>query len=217
MQSIQLMLADTPSMMLDGLKLLLESERNFHVIEQTDHLEDCLEKMMQYNPDLLILNIDLPDYEGLKILKEINTLDRKIKILILTERLEIKNLILAVEIGIDGYLTKQSKFIELKQAIFSLMKGEVYIDQQVLYQMRMQRDRIENDCKKLERLTKRELDVLKNLSIGMYNKEIATKLEISERTVKNHIFSIFKKLSVADRTQAALFAIRCGVVDLYGE
>ncbi len=217
MQSIQLMLADTPSMMLDGLKLLLESERNFHVIAQTDHLEDCLEKMMQYNPDLLILNIDLPDYEGLKILKEINTLDRKIKILILTERLEIKNLILAVEIGIDGYLTKQSKFIELKQAIFSLMKGEVYIDQQVLYQMRMQRDRIENDCKKLERLTKRELDVLKNLSIGMYNKEIATKLEISERTVKNHIFSIFKKLSVADRTQAALFAIRCGVVDLYGE
>ena len=147
----------------------------------------------------------------------IYTLDRKIKILILTERLEIKNLILAVEIGIDGYLTKQSKFIELKQAIFSLMKGEVYIDQQVLYQMRMQRDRIENDCKKLERLTKRELDVLKNLSIGMYNKEIATKLEISERTVKNHIFSIFKKLSVADRTQAALFAIRCGVVDLYGE
>lgn len=217
MQSIQLMLADTPSMMLDGLKLLLESERNFHVIAQTDHLEDCLEKMMQYNPDLLILNIDLPDYEGLKILKEINTLDRKIKILILTERLEIKNLILAVEIGIDGYLTKQSKFIELKQAIFSLMKGEVYIDQQVLYQMLMQRDRIENDCKKLERLTKRELDVLKNLSIGMYNKEIATKLEISERTVKNHIFSIFKKLSVADRTQAALFAIRCGVVDLYGE
>ncbi len=217
MQSIQLMLADTPSMMLDGLKFLLESERNFHVIAQTDHLEDCLEKMMQYNPDLLILNIDLPDYEGLKILKEINTLDRKIKILILTERLEIKNLILAVEIGIDGYLTKQSKFIELKQAIFSLMKGEVYIDQQVLYQMRMQRDRIENDCKKLERLTKRELDVLKNISIGMYNKEIATKLEISERTVKNHIFSIFKKLSVADRTQAALFAIRCGVVDLYGE
>ena len=73
---------------------------------------------------------------------------------------------------------------------------------------------MKNDHDKLESLTKRELDVLKNLAVGMYNKEIATKLNISERTVKNHVSNIFKKIGVADRTQAAVFAIRNNLVDI---
>ncbi len=73
---------------------------------------------------------------------------------------------------------------------------------------------MKNNHAKLESLTKRELDVLKNLAVGMYNKEIATKLNISERTVKNHVSNIFKKIGVADRTQAAVFAIRNNLVDI---
>ena len=120
-----------------------------------------------------------------------------------------------VSLGIDGYLLKKSDFAELKKAIISIMNGDTYITSDWVEETTDVGSYRKYDIDKINQLTHRELDVLKNLSLGMYNKEIAIRLDISERTVKNHISSIFKKIGVSDRTQAAVFSIRNNLVNIY--
>ena len=123
-------------------------------------------------------------------------------------------LIRAVDIGVDGYILKNSGSAELKKAIMSIINGESYIQPDLIPALNS-RLVSRNDCMgKIEMLTRRELEVLIFVATGMFNKEIAEKMSISERTVKNHISSIFKKIDVADRTQAAVFAIKNNIVDI---
>lgn len=213
---IRLMIADNSSMMREGLKLLLESEDNFQVIGKSDDITECLHILSEKKPDLLILNIAMPDQAGFSILNQLNREKiRPVKVLILTECDDIQYLFQSIEIGIDGYLLKQAEVDELKQAIISIMDGETYIQPDLLLISNEVEKHCNTDLNKMKQLTKRELDVLKNLAVGMYNKEIALKLNISERTVKNHISSIFKKIGVSDRTQAAVFSIRNHLIDIY--
>ena len=121
---------------------------------------------------------------------------------------EIDYLLRAIEIGADGYASKNIKFEELKEAIDLILHGENL----PLLNSKIEKKNEELD--KIKSLTKRELEVLKNIAFGNSNREIATSLKISERTVKNHIFNIFKKIAVTDRTQAAVFAIRNDLISL---
>ena len=121
----------------------------------------------------------------------------------------------AVDIGIEGYVLKDSESAELKKAIFSIVDGEIYIQPSLIPALNAKRIEKNVDENKIDDLTKRELEVLKLLAVGMYNKEIAEKLNISERTVKNHVSNIFKKLEVTDRTQAAVFAIRNNLIRIF--
>ena len=109
---------------------------------------------------------------------------------------------------------KDSESAELKKAINTVANGENYIQPSLIPVLNAKMIDRDKDIVKIESLTKRELEVLKNLSYGMYNKEIAEKLDISERTVKNHISNIFKKIEVTDRTQAAVFAIRNNLITI---
>ena len=120
----------------------------------------------------------------------------------------------AVDIGVDGYILKDSESAELKKAIFSIVEGENYIQPSLIPSLNSKMIEKNRDEGKIESLTKRELEVLKLLAVGMYNKEVAEKLNISERTVKNHVSNIFKKIEVTDRTQAAVFAIRNNLIEL---
>lgn len=217
MTEIRLMIADDHSIMRDGLKLLLESEENFQVIAESDNSMECLHILSELKPDLLILDIHMSDQSGFDLLYELNQNEnRNIKVLILTDASDSKYLLKSFDIGIDGYLLKRANFDELKRAISSIVNGELYI-QPDLVPILNNREKYEkiDEFDKIHLLTKRELDVLKNLAVGMYNKEIALKLNISERTVKNHISSIFKKIGVSDRTQAAVFSIRNDLIDIY--
>ena len=101
-----------------------------------------------------------------------------------------------------------------KKAIFSIVEGENYIQPSLIPSLNSKMIEKNRDEGKIESLTKRELEVLKLLAVGMYNKEVAEKLNISERTVKNHVSNIFKKIEVTDRTQAAVFAIRNNLIEL---
>ena len=139
----------------------------------------------------------------------------KVKVLVLTVHNEIEYLMKAVDIGINGYVLKDSESAELKKAIFTIVDGETYIQPSLIPALNAKRIEKNEDEEKIEELTKRELEVLKLLAIGMYNKEIAEKLNISERTVKNHVSNIFKKLEVTDRTQAAVFAIRNNLIQIF--
>lgn len=216
MDAIKLVIADDHSMIREGLKQLLELDGQFKVIAEASDGVECLEILSKEAPDVLLLDINMPNKNGLDVLKELNQSgNRKVKVLVLTVHNEVEYLIKAVELGVDGYVLKDSESSELKKAIMTILNGETYIQPDLIPMLNAKMISMENDYDKIDSLTKRELDVLKNLAIGMYNKEIATKLEISERTVKNHVSNIFKKIGVSDRTQAAVFAIRNNLIDIH--
>lgn len=211
---VNIMIADDHSMIREGLKQLLELEGDFKVIEEACDGVECIEKLEKAVPDILLLDINMPNMNGLEVLQKMKDKKMEVKVLVLTVHNEVEYLLKAVDIGVNGYLLKDSESSELKKAILSVIEGENYIQPSlipVLNAKMIDRDR---DSVKIESLTKRELEVLKNLSYGMYNKEIAEKLNISERTVKNHISNIFKKIEVTDRTQAAVFAIRNNLITI---
>ena len=123
-------------------------------------------------------------------------------------------LLKAIDIGVDGYILKDSESAELKKAINYVYNGESYIQSSLIPSLNSRLVNRDMDKEKIESLTKRELEVLIQVANGMFNKEIAVILSISERTVKNHISNIFKKIEVSDRTQAAVFAIKNNLIQL---
>lgn len=212
--AIKIMITDDHSMIREGLKNLLELDGDIEVIAEAVDGEDCLEKLKTVKPDVLLLDINMPKKTGLDVLSELKDKKSKIKVLVLTVHNETEYLMKAVEIGINGYVLKDSESAELKKAIFTIAEGENYIQPSLIPALNSKMIEKNEDEIKIESLTKRELQVLKELAVGKFNRDIAKEMEISERTVKNHISSIFKKLDVTDRTQAAVFAIRNNLITI---
>lgn len=208
------MITDDHSMIREGLKNLLELDGDIQVIAEAENGEDCLEKLKNVKPDVLLLDINMPKMNGLEVLQNFKTQRKKVNVLVLTVHNEVEYLMKAVDIGVNGYILKDSGSAELKKAIFSVADGETYIQPSLIPTLNSKMIEKNKDEGKIDSLTKRELEVLKLLSVGMFNKEVAEKLNISERTVKNHISNIFKKLEVTDRTQAAVFAIRNNLIQI---
>ena len=180
--AVKVMIADDHSMIRDGV--------------------DCLEKLKTVVPDILLLDINMPNMNGLEVLQKMKDMKMKVKVLVLTVHNEVEYLLKAVDIGVNGYLLKDSE------------SGEDYIQPSLIPVLNSKMLDRDSDSSKIESLTRRELEVLKMLSYGTYNKEIAEHLNISERTVKNHVSNIFKKIGVTDRTQAAVFAIRNNLITI---
>ena len=212
---IKIMIADDHSMIREGLKNLLELDGDIQVIAEAVDGEDCLEKLQLVKPDVLLLDINMPKKNGLEVLKSLKSRRSKLKVLVLTVHNETEYLMKAVDIGVNGYVLKDSESAELKKAIFTVADGETYIQPSLIPALNAKMIETNKDAEKIKSLTKRELDVLKLLAVGMFNKEVGKRLEISERTVKNHVSNIFKKLGVTDRTQAAVFAIRNNLVQIH--
>lgn len=213
--SIKIMIVDDHSMVREGLKNLLELEENIEVIEQAENGIDCLEKLEKVSPDVLLLDINMPSMDGLEVLSNLKKKNSEVKVLLLTAHNESEYLVKAVELGIHGYVLKDAPSSVLVEAINSIYQGETFIQPSLGSILNDKIKEKEQDQAKIDSLTKRELEVLKLLSVGMYNKEIGEKLKITERTIKNHVSNIFKKIGVSDRTQAAVFAIRNSLIDLY--
>lgn len=213
--SIRVMLADDHGLMREGIKQLLEFDGSIEVIAEARDGEECLSKLKDFNPQVLLLDINMPKLNGIEVLEEIKHQKLNVKVLILTVHNEVDYLLRAVDIGVEGYILKESESVELIKAINLLVCGESYI-QPGLVQLLSDRLLVRStDKEKVEMLTKREREVLIQIANGMINKEIATSLCISERTVKNHISNIFKKIEVSDRTQAAVFAIKNDLIKLF--
>ena len=210
----KIMIVDDFALIRDGLKNLLELDGSMKVISEAQDGIDCLNKLNEKLPDILLLDINMPNKNGLEVLQEIRNNEIPIKVMILTMHNEIDYLLRAIEIGADGYASKNIKFEELKEAIDLIIHGENFIQKELLPLLNSKIKKKNEELDKIKSLTKRELEVLKNIAFGNSNREIATSLKISERTVKNHIFNIFKKIAVTDRTQAAVFAIRNDLISL---
>ena len=213
---IKVMIADDHGMMREGIKHLLEFDGSVEVVAEAKDGEECISflKKAKELPEVLLLDINMPKKNGIEVLEYIKNRSINIKVLMLTVHNEIEYLVKAIDIGANGYLLKDSESSELKKAISYVMSGENYIQPSLIPALNARLIKRDNDKEKIESLTRREVEVLILVANGMFNKEIATTLNISERTVKNHISNIFKKIDVADRTQAAVFAIRNGLIQL---
>lgn len=206
---IEIIIADDHMMIREGLKQLLELDGTMKVIAEANDGEECLNLLnKKIHPDILLLDINMPKKNGIEVLEYIKQNKIPVKVLILTVHNEVEYLLKAVDIGIDGYLLKDSSYDELKEAIDVVISGNTYIQPILLPALNESMEDYALDKEKIECLTKRELDVLRLISEGCSNKKISDELTISERTVKNHISHIFRKINVEDRTQAAVFAIR---------
>lgn len=215
--AINIMLADDHAMVREGLKQLLELDEEIKVISEAGDGEECYHKLQFNAPDVLLLDINMPKMNGLEVLKKMKESGVSVPTIVLTVHSEVEYLLKAVEIGIDGYMLKDSSLDELKKAIKSVASGDTYIQPSMIPLLNNKLDKKEKDRVFIDELTKRELEVLKLIAVGKTNREIADELNISERTVKNHISSIFKKINVLDRTQAAVFAIKNNLVDIYSD
>lgn len=214
MSMIRVLIADDHKMVREGLRHILEFDGEIQVIDEADNGEECIKKIRSSKPDIVLLDINMPVMNGIEALQEIRKKKLKTKVIILTVHNEIEYLLRAVDIGIDGYVLKDSDAHELIRAVTSVYEGDKFIQPSLIPLLNSKLIARDLDAERLEQLSKREIEVLKLVAVGMFNKEIGVELGISERTVKNHLSSIFKKIDSSDRTQAAVFAIRNGLVDI---
>ena len=183
------------------------------VVGEASDGEEGLRVMEQTDPDVMLLDVNMPKMNGLEVLQKIKESGIKRNVLILTIHNEVEYLLRAVEIGVSGYVLKDSELAVLRKAIFTVYEGNTYI-QPSLVPLLQQNLSLNDEKVNEEGLTKREMQVLKLIAEGLYNKEIADRLTISEKTVKNHVSNIFRKIEVSDRTQAAVYAIKNGFVEI---
>lgn len=214
MEKIRVLIADDHSMVREGLKQLIEMEDDIKVIAQAGDGEETIEKIKTAVPDIVLLDINMPKKNGLDVLRTVRDENDNCKIIMLTIHNEVEYLFKALELKADGYVLKDSGSDVLIQAIREVYSGTKFI-QPSMFAKWMQKENEQGEEDQSKILTKREIEVLKLITEGMLNKEIAHRLNISEKTVKNHISNIFKKIEVCDRTQAAVYAIRHSVVDVF--
>lgn len=213
---IKIIIADDHSMVREGIKQLLELDGDIIVNGEAGDGRQCIDLLNRVQTDVLLLDINMPNMNGLQVLQYLREQKKSIKVLILTIHNEVEYLVRAVEIGVDGYVLKDSDSVVLKKAIFSINNGETFIQPELTPILKERlREKSSLSSSFDDSLTRREIEVLKLLAEGLFNKEIAYMLNISEKTVKNHVSNIFKKISVSDRTQAAVYAIKNNFVDLF--
>lgn len=216
-KNITVMIADDHVLLREGLKQLLELEDDIDVIAQAGDGEEVIEKAQKNNPDVILLDINMPKTNGIEALRRLKDLGIDSKIIMLTIHDDREYLLETMKIGANGYVLKDSDGDSLIKAIRDVNKGKKYIQPSIasfLLEELDNKDNEDGDYAKIKSLTKREYEVLTLIAEGLNNKDIANKLFISEKTVKNHVSNIFKKIEVNDRIQAAIFAFKNNIKKL---
>lgn len=210
-RTTRILIADDHSLIRQGLKTIIEFQDSLSVVCECDNGIDAIDNMKVLKPDLAIIDINMPGKTGLEVLKEVKESTSKTKIIMLTVESDRKTLMSAIEYGADAFILKDSDAKDIIDAVSEVIKGDNYIDKRLvkllIYDLK-HKGESEKDDLLFSELTPREFDVLQLISQGMTNAEIANELFLSEKTVKNYASSIFRKLDVNDRVQAALYAIK---------
>jgi len=209
MNKIRLVIVDDHPVVRDGLRGMLTSQPDFEVIGVAENGEEAVQLASSLKPEVMLLDLRMPVMDGVTALGEIKANSPEVNVLVLTTYDSDADILPAIEAGATGYLLKDTSREELYAAIRATARGESVLSPgvaaRIIGQMRAPAE---------EKLSTRELEVLQLVAEGHSNSEIASRLHISQATVKSHLIHIFDKLGVSDRTAAVTVALRRGILSL---
>jgi DNA-binding NarL/FixJ family response regulator len=211
--TMKILLCDDQAVIRDGLEMLLNLEKDFQVVGAAQDGAEAVELAGQKQPDLILMDLKMPIMNGIEATREIHAKFPNIKILILTTYDDDEWVFDAIRAGASGYLLKDTPRQKIVEAIRGTVEGKSFVDPAVAGKLLNQVASKQTQPTSIltDKLTERELDVLRLIAKGINNSEIANQLHLSEGTVRNHVSAILEKLGVSDRTQAAVIAIQHGL------
>lgn len=225
---INLLLVDDHAMVRRGLHVFLSTQPDIKVIGEASNGREALERTAELNPDIILMDLHMPVMDGIETAQSLRISHPQVKVIVLTSFSDQDHVLPAIRVGIKGYLLKDIEPEALVMAIRKVHSGQVELHSEAVSQLMNlmatptpgQLDASNSDLSDrkttpaaitgLELLTPREQEVLDLIALGMSNKEIASKLVITEKTVKTHVSHVLGKLNLSDRTQAAIFALKSG-------
>lgn len=209
MNKIRLVIVDDHPVVRDGLRGMLESQPDFEVVGEASDGEAAVQMANSLNPEIVLMDLRMPEMDGVTALRQIKASNPQVQVLVLTTYDSDADILPAIEAGASGYLLKDSSREELYAAIRATARGETVLAPSVAARL-VGRMRAPAE----EQLSTRELEVLQLVAEGDSNSEIASRLHISQATVKSHLIHIFGKLGVSDRTAAVTVALKRGILSL---
>lgn len=210
---IRILIADDHHVVRRGLLFFLKTQKDMDVVGEATNGKEAVELTAKLKPDVVLMDLVMPIMDGIQATKKIKAQHPQTQVLMLTSYSDRDHVIPAIEAGAAGYQLKDIEPDDLVESIRKLMRGENTLHSQATSQLMKVREPQIEPPHKLYPLTPREQDVLSELTKGKSNKEIASSLFVTEKTVKTHISNIFSKLLVQDRTQAALYAVKHGLTE----
>ncbi|MCH7901728.1 MAG: response regulator transcription factor [Acidobacteria bacterium] len=211
--AIRVAIADDHPVVRRGLRAFLDSLDDIEVVGEAVDGERAVQLVVTEEPDVLLLDLKMPKLDGIGVISRLRSRGTSTRILVLTSFTAQQQVIPAIQAGADGYLLKDADPSELEQAIRAVYRGDPLLAPEAAAAVMAAVSGQTLDLPELDRLTPREREVLAGLGRGLSNRSLAEELFITEKTIKTHVSSILMKLGLADRVQAALFAVRVGLAD----
>ena len=212
MARISVLIVDDHAVVRRGLRAFLESEGDIEVVGEAADGAGALQQVQELLPDVVLMDLVMPGMDGITATRKIREICPSSRVLVLTSFSEDDKIFPSIKAGAQGYLLKDTPAEDLGRAIRSVARGEFLLHPEIASKVLAEFSTLRRDPPLLTSLTPREIEVLSLIAQGYTNREIARDLSISVKTVKTHVGNILSKLHMVDRTQAALYAVRQGLV-----
>jgi DNA-binding NarL/FixJ family response regulator len=213
-KAARVLIADDQTLFRAGLGRLLNEDSRVEVVGQALDGADAVKQALKLKPDVVLMDLKMPGVDGIEATRQITEADPTIKVLILTTFETDSNVIQALKAGASGYVLKDSSPDAIVSSVVAVMSGERVMAGAVANRVLQMLTGATTPKEFYDGLTNREIEILKLLANGMANKQIAYRLKISEKTVRNHVSNTYEKLGIYDRSQAVLYAVRKGLVEV---
>jgi DNA-binding NarL/FixJ family response regulator len=213
-EKICVLIADDQRLFASALARILAAQPDMEVLAEAHDGEEAVALSVQHVPDVVLMDLSMPKMDGVSATREIRELLPDTVVIILTVHADDAHVFLGIKAGARGYILKDCSPEELTSAIRAAYAGDTIMAPAIAEKVMATFEEATPDAPVVPRLTDRELEIIGALARGESNKEIARSLGISEKTVRNHASNIYKKLHIFDRTQAVIYAVRRGLVDL---
>jgi len=212
---VRILVADDHAIFRDGLRKLLEGADDVTIIGEASNGNECVKMLAKLKPDILLLDLRMPEKDGLGVLEEINFDSASTRVIVLTAAEDDRDVVRAMRLGARGVVLKQSASDLLLKSIRKVNEGEIWLDNRMTSEVIDAFKKSSEAGQRREKplLSDREKEIVQLVAQGFRNREIGEKLFISEQTVKNHLHNIFDKLGVSDRLELALYSIHHRLID----
>jgi two-component system, NarL family, nitrate/nitrite response regulator NarL len=214
-QAIRILVADDHAIFRDGLRKLLEVSDEAQIVGEAANGVECTKMLAKLKPDILLLDLRMPEKDGLAVLEELNFDSLTTRVIVLTAAEDDRDVVRAMRLGARGVVLKQSASDLLLKSIRKVYDGEIWLDNRMTAEVidAFKKSAEAGQRREKPLLSDREKEIVQLVAQGFRNREIGEKLFISEQTVKNHLHNIFDKLGVSDRLELALYAIHHRLID----